>query len=190
MKRNRLDHELNEEIRTHLEMATRAGIERGLSPDEARAAALREFGNVPLIAQTTREMWPWLRLEQVVQDLRFGARILWHAPGLSAAAVVLIALVIGGNTTIYSMVNSLLVSPAPGVTAERLVVIKQLETGATLSDPFVSFPYYTDYAHLSKSIAALAGWRDEPLTLTTDAGNYAVIGGLVTSNYFETLGSA
>jgi predicted permease len=188
MRRDRLDHELNEEIRAHLEMATRAGIERGLAPDEARAAALREFGNVPLIAQTTREMWPWLRLEQVFQDLRFGARILWHAPGLSAAAVVLIALVIGGNTTIYSMVNSLLVSPAPGVTAERLIVIKQLETGATLSDPFVSFPNYTDYARLSKTLAALAGWRDEPLTLTTDAGNYAVIGGMVTSNYFETLG--
>src|SRR5204862_8206081 len=63
-----------------------------------------------------------MRVEQLLQDVRFGARILAHAPGLSAAAIILIALVIGGNATVYSMVNSILVSPASGVTRADLVV--------------------------------------------------------------------
>ena len=65
-------------------MATRERIERGMAPDEARAAAMREFGNVPLVQQTTREGWSWTWLEQLLQDVRFGVRILRHAPGLSA----------------------------------------------------------------------------------------------------------
>ena len=117
-----------------------------------------------------------------------GARILWHAPGLSATAIVLIALVVGGNTTIYSMVNSLLVSPARGVTADRLVVVRHLEAGVMLTDPFISYPNYEDYARLTTTVTGLTAWSTERLTLRTDAGNYAVWGGLVTSNYFSTLG--
>lgn len=180
--------DIDEEIRTHLEMATHDRIERGMSPDEAGAAARREFGNVPLVAQTTREVWSWTALEHVLQDLRFGARILWHAPGLSATAVLLVALVIGGNTTIYSMINGLLVSPAQGVAAERLVAIKHAEPGVLIADPFISVPNYEDYARLSTTLQSLTGWSSERLTLGTQTGTYAVFGGLVTANYFETLG--
>src|SRR5687767_240932 len=104
----RRDREIAEEIETHLAMATRERIERGESPEAARFAAMREFGNVGLIRDTTRSVWISTTVEQLLQDLRFGARILWHSPGLSATAVVLVALVIGGNTTIYSMVHGLL----------------------------------------------------------------------------------
>jgi predicted permease len=180
--------DIDEEIETHLAMATRERIERGMDPADARAEALREFGNVPLIQQTTREVWSWTWLEQLVADARMGARILWHAPGLSATAIVLIALVVGGNTTIYSMVNSLLVSPARGVTADRLVVVRHLQAGVMLTDPFISFPNYEDYARLTTTVTGLTAWSAERLTLRTDTGNYAVWGGLVTSNYFSTLG--
>lgn len=169
-------------------MAIRDGVERGLSPDEARAAALREFGNVPLIQQTTREVWSWTWLEQLLQDLRMGTRILWHAPGLSVTAIVLIALVIGGNTTIYSMVNSLLVSPAQGVTADRLVVVKHQQAEVMLTDPFISFPNYEDYSRLATTVTGLTGWSDERLTIRTDEGNYAVWGALVTPNFFDMFG--
>ena len=77
-------------------------------------------------------MWSWTRLEQFRDDVRFGVRILWHAPGLSATAIVLIALVIGGNTTVYSMVNSLLISPAPGVIGDNLVVIQHVDPDVTI----------------------------------------------------------
>src|SRR5262245_356561 len=118
-RRRRRGQEIAEEIRTHLEMATQDRIARGVAAHTARAEAVREFGNVALIEQTTRDVWSWTTIEQLLQDLRFGARIFRHAPGLSGTAILLIALVIGGNTTIYSIVNALLVSPAPGVTAAR-----------------------------------------------------------------------
>ncbi len=186
----RRDRELSEEIQTHLEMATREHIARGMSPVDARAAAMREFGNPTLIQQTTREIWSWTMVEQLLQDLRFGARILSQAPAFSFTAIVLIALVIGGNTTIYSIVNGLLVSPAPGVTAPRLVAIKHVAPGTVIADPFVSYPNYLDYARLATSVARLAGWSDERLIIRTESGNYAVFGALVTTNFFDTFGVA
>jgi predicted permease len=181
--------DIADEIGTHLEMATRDRIDR-VAPEEARADAMREFGNVALVTQTTREVWSWTVVEQLLQDLRFGARILWHAPGLSATALTLIALVIGGNTTIYSMVNSLVVSPAPGVTAARLVALRHVEPGNALPDPFTSFPNYEHYARSATTVRGLAGWSTERLTLGMDTGNYALYGGLVTPNYFDTFGVA
>jgi predicted permease len=188
--RNKRSEDIADEIATHLDLATRDRIARGMAPDAARADALREFGNVALVRQTTREVWSWVWLEQLAQDLRFGLRILWHAPGLSATAIILIALVVGGNTTIYSIANGLLVSPAPGVTAKRLVAIKHVPPGVFIADPFVSYPNYLDYARLATTVDQLAGWTDERLTIRVDSGNYAVLGALVTTNYFDTFGVA
>jgi macrolide transport system ATP-binding/permease protein len=182
------DREIAEEIDTHLAMATRDRIERGETPEEARLAVLREFGNVALIRESTRHVWSWTRLEQLLQDLRFGARILWHSPALSAMAVFLAALVIGGNTTIYSMVRSVLTSLPAGVTADRLVAIKQVDPAAMLADPFFSYPSYRDYAAGARTLRGLVAWSDERLTIGVDTGNYAVFGGLVTPNYFDILG--
>ena len=188
MKRKDRDVQLAEELESHLAMATRDRIERGESPEEARQAAEREFGNVPLVAQTTRDTWSWIRVEQFFQDLRFGARILWQAPGLSLTAVLLVALVVGGNTTVFSVVRGVLTSPARGVHGERLVTIKHTEPGRMLSDPYVSFPNYRDYASQSTTVRGLAAWADERLTVGTGSGSFAHFGGLVTTNYFDTLG--
>src|SRR6185436_10351462 len=128
------------------------------------------------------------RFDHWLQDLRFGARILTHAPGVSAAAILLIALVIGGNATVYSMVNSILVSPASGVSRDDLVVIRHVDPNARLTDPFVSFPNFEDYARHSTTVTGLTGWTTQRLTLGTPSGNFAVSGGLVTANYFETFG--
>ncbi len=187
LRRRHVD-DIAEEIDTHVAMATRDYIARGMTPDDARAAATREFGNVILVRQTTREVWSWTRVEHCLQDVRFGARILWHAPGLSAAAILLIALVIGGNATIYSMVNSLLVSPAAGVNGDNLVVIRHVDPGVTITDPFVSFPNFEDYARYSTTVSDFAAWNGQRLTLGTPTGNFALFGGLVTTNYFDTFG--
>ena len=148
----------------------------------------REFGAVMWVRQTTRAVWSWMRVEHLLQDLRFGARILRHAPGLSAAAILLIALVIGGNATVYSMVNSILVSPASGVTGEELVVIRHVDPGVSLNDPFVSFPNFEDYARHATTVGDFAAWNGQRLTLGTPSGNFALFGGLVTTNYFDTFG--
>ena len=107
------DAELDEELRYHVEQQTEANVRAGMSPEEARRQALLQFGNVPLVKEDTRAVWTWARLEQVLQDLRFGARILTRSPGLSATAAILIALVVGINTTIFSMVNGIVRRPAP-----------------------------------------------------------------------------
>ena len=83
---HRRDREIAEEIQTHLDMAMRDHLERGEPAHEARLSAIREFGNVGLVRRSTNEVWSWTRLEQLLQDARFGARILWHSPGLSATA--------------------------------------------------------------------------------------------------------
>ncbi|HUE85679.1 MAG TPA: ADOP family duplicated permease [Vicinamibacterales bacterium] len=180
--------DIAEEIDTHLAMATRDYVARGMAPDEARHAALREFGNVPLIQQTAREVWSWTWLEQLLQDLRIGARILTHAPGLSGTAVLLVALVIGGNTTIYSIVHGILTSPAPGVHNDRLITIKRVVPDRELSNPYTSYPNYLDYRRLTQTTRALAGWTNDRMTLGADSGTYAVFGALVTPNYFDTFG--
>jgi len=182
------DREIRAEIAAHLEMAVRDRIERGEDPEAARFAAMREFGNVGLVADSTRRVWTSAVLEQFVPDLRFGARILTHSPGLSATAVLLVALVIGGNTTIYAMVRSILASPAAGVSGERLVAIKRIEPGATLAEPFFSHPTYRDFAGQLKTMQGLTAWSDERLTIGTHDGNYAAYGALVTTNYFDVLG--
>jgi macrolide transport system ATP-binding/permease protein len=97
--------EIAEELESHLRMAIQDRIDRGESPRDARSAALREFGNAALVRETTREVWVWTALEQLFQDIRTAVRILTKSPAFSAAAVTLIALGIGGNTTIFSMVN-------------------------------------------------------------------------------------
>lgn len=186
-RRARVD-EIREEIETHVAMATRDYIARGLSPEQASAAAQREFGNPLLVRQTTNDVWAWTRLEQCLQDVRFGARILRHAPGLSAAAILLIALVIGGNATVYSTVNSMLVSPAAGVTRDDLVVIRHLDPSVTITDPFVSFPNFDDYARHSTTVRDLTAWNGRRMVLGSPTGNFAVFGSLVTTNYFDTFG--
>jgi predicted permease len=187
LRRRRVD-DIAEEIDTHVTMATRDYIARGMTPDQARAAANREFGNVLLVRQTTREVWSSTGVEHCLQDVRFGVRILWHAPGLSAAAILLIALVIGGNATVYSMVNSMLVSPASGVNGDDLVVVRHADPGVAVTDSFVSFPNFEDYARHATTVSDFAAWNGQRLTLGTPNGNFAVFGGLVTTNYFDTFG--
>jgi predicted permease len=183
---SRRDREIAEEIQTHLDMAARDYAERGESSEQARLSAVREFGNIGLVRQSTNEVWSWTRLEQLVQDARFGARILWHAPGLSVTAIVLIALVIGGNTTVYSLVHGMLTAPAKGVTAERLVCVGQVSPEAARIGPYGSYPNYLDLAGQTRTLTHLAAWGAERFTIGLDDGSYAAFGGTVSANYFDT----
>jgi predicted permease len=186
-RRGGRDADIADEIATHLEMAIAERVARGEPPDAARAAALREFGNVALVKQTTREVWSWTTLEQLLQDARFGARILWHAPGISLTAILLVALVIGANTTVYSMVHGILTAPASGVTAERLVCVAHASP-LSQAGPFVSYPNYLDYAARSQTVPRLAAWAGERLTIGIEGATYAVFGAAVTANLFDVLG--
>src|SRR5437867_1841791 len=108
---NRRERELDEELQAHLRMSARDRIERGSTPEQARRDALREFGNMALIQETTREMWGWTSLERIARDTRYAVRALRHNPGFALTAVLSLAIGIGANTASFSLADALLFRP-------------------------------------------------------------------------------
>ena len=184
-RRNQALDGLDDEIRDHIERETEINIARGMTPDEARRQARLAFGNVTLAQEDARAAWTWTWLEQARQDLRFGARILTNSPGISVTAAVLIALVIGINTTIFSMINGLVTQPAPGVNPAGLVRIAIPERPGA---PLISYPDYLDYRAQTTTLQTLTAFTNGRVTVTSDAGSYALIAAAVDANFFDTIG--
>src|SRR5580698_3763658 len=128
-RRKRMLDELDEDIREHLAAETQDNIDRGMSPEDARYAALRKFGNVTRVKEETHEVWSAVWLEQLLQDARFGLRTMWRSRGLTIAAVVAIALGIGVNVGVFSVLNGAALRLLPIPRAEEIVSVNQIFHG-------------------------------------------------------------
>ena len=159
-KRHLKDSEIDEELRAHVNMAIEARIARGQSPEDARRAALLEFGNLRATYEDVRSVWTWTAVEQLLADMRSGFQILTRSPGISLTAIALIALVIGGNTTIFSIVHGLLTKPAPAITAHDLVSLGWAVDRQPVH-PVESYANYLDVASQAYTVRPLLGFQFE-----------------------------
>jgi predicted permease len=182
-RRKRMLEDLDQDIRDHIERETQDNIERGMSPEEARYAALRKFGNVTRVKEETWEVWSFVWLEQLWQDIRFGLRMLAKNPGFTAVVVLTLALGIGMNTAIFSLVDQLLLWTVPAREPNRLVKIEGVYSR--------SYPFFCAYRDLSQTFSGVLASSDNLSAGLRPAGSPGVEVGhveYVSGGYFQILG--
>jgi predicted permease len=185
--RSQEDRELDDELTFHIAEETRLRVERGASREDAARAARAAFGSVALAKEDTRGVWVSGAMERLAQDLRFGFRIVTNAPVLLLSAVTLVALVIGGNTTVFAIAHAIMSRPAPGIRAENLVTVSWTRKDGFV-EPETSYPNYRDLAAQSRSLGPMLGQQYFRAALGHEGGSYAIWAAGVTPNYFQTLG--
>ncbi len=178
--------ELEKELQSHLQMAASDGIDRGESVERAQHAARREFGNVALVQQVTRDQWGWLWLEELLQDLRYGARMLRKNSGFTLVAVLTLALGIGANTAIFSVVNGVLLNPLPYPHPEQLVTLHESKPNFEFGS--ISYPNFRDWQRDNHTFSSVAISRGFAFSLTGIGEAEQVRGRFISSDFFSTVG--
>jgi hypothetical protein len=156
------------ELRAHLEMQEAANRAAGMSSQEAHYAARRQFGHLDGVKETVRDQRGWRWLEQTARDLRLAVRTLARAPGFTLAAMLLLALGIGGNTIVFSLVNGLYLKPLPFPEPDRLVDLDEtapqwdLPYTGTNYDDFAAWPIGRKVSSLSRRTADPSACKEKP----------------------------
>ncbi len=188
--RQRKEEEIETEIAQHLDEAIRERIERGETAEQARANARREFGNVGLVKEVTREMWGWISLEQLWQDVGFGMRMLRKNPGFTLMAVLTLALGIGANTAIFSVVNAVLLRPLPYPEADRLLYVGQMYRSGISGSGEPKFLFWREHCQSFEAMATYSryGGADGNLAGGNEAEFVRTL--RVSEDFFRVLGIA
>src|SRR6478609_4383584 len=185
------DRELDDEIRGHLELEIQQRIDRGEDPKAARMNALREFGYVPQMREEIRRVWfgRWADTAAAfAQDIRVGFRSLMRAKGLAATVVITLALGIGANAAIFSVVRGVLLRPLVNRGEDRLIYVGQGATGVGVDNATFSVPEVKDFRNSVKSISALGEFSTVDFTLIGLGEPRIVHAGVVNGEYFDVVG--
>jgi predicted permease len=191
---NRRKQDLQEELEAHLRMAMEDRVERGETPEQARAAALCEMGNMPLVADVTRRQWGWAWLEQVNQDVRHAIRQLRKSPGYTTTALLTLTLAVGANTAIFGLFYALLLRSLPVEHPEQIVQVELQLWGPGVTkdtgDPseMVSDGLYDALAKTQSVFSGMCGWSENRINLREADGTRPVPAASLTGGCFGTLG--
>ena len=198
LRRAAADDELDREIRAHLTLEAQRRVDAGESPEEAWRTASRDFGNVLLVKEVTRDMWGWGFVERCGQDVRYGARMLAKSRGFTAVAVVSLALGIGANAAIFSLFNQILLRPLPVVEPERLVNLEspgpkgpglRINYRAVGRDNILfSYPMFRDLERDNTVFTDIAAHRPFVGNTVYDGQTFSGEVVLVSGSYFPMLG--
>ena len=188
LRRNAVDAELGDELRFHVERQVAANIASGMPPNEARRAALREFGGVDQIREECADMRHVNWLQDFVQDVRYAFRLLRKSPGFTAVAVLTLALGIGANTAVFSVVYAVLLKPLPYPHPQQLVRVAMANPQEGIPSNGTSYQNFREWRAQSRSFTEIAGFQSHDMTLTGRGEPVPVETAVVTPEMFSVFG--
>jgi predicted permease len=184
--RRQRDEDLEEEVRSHLRMAARGHIEQGETAEQARVSAVREFGNVALVKEVTRDTWGWGWLEQLMRDVQFGLRMMAKNRGFTAVAVITLALGIGVNTALFSLLHDTTLELLPISHPQELVQLTWFQRG-NLGSNF-NWPDYRPLLEPQPALPGLFAYLSREATVRLGEASDRAHVQQVSGAYFSTLG--
>ncbi len=185
-RRKKRETEIEEEVQSHLEMAARERTERGEAVDEAKRAARREFGNVELVKEVARDTWGWRRVEEFVEDVRYGLRMLSKKPGFTAVAVLTLALGIGANTAIFSFVNAVRLRELPVKDPQQLVFPRIISLEGSGSE--FAYREFEEIRGRSQSFSGVFAFDTTRFLASFNGQTDFVWGQCVSASFYSVLG--
>lgn len=183
--RRRHEEQLEKELRHHLDLHTSDLIAQGFSPEEAQRQAHLALGGPEQVKEMCRDARGTRWLEELLQDLRFGMRMLLKNPGFTLVVVATLALGIGANTAIFGLVDALLLRPLPIVKAPGELVLLMRGDGR---GPTLSYPDFTVLRERNEVLSDLALYTQAPISFGNNVRSEVVLGAMVSGNYFDVLG--
>ncbi|MGH8092716.1 MAG: ADOP family duplicated permease [Chthoniobacterales bacterium] len=186
-RKNRRETEMTEELQAHLELLVERNISAGMSPREARTAALREFGGVEQIREVAREQRVWRWADESLQDVRFGMRMLSRNPGFAALAALCLMLGIGTNAAVFSWIEGILIRPYPLVAHQNRMFALGGTTRGEINTG-LSYPDFLDFQKNATLVESFIVDKIAGTTLSVGARAERASVGIVSANYFDALG--